>query len=272
MKIYNKILLLSVIATAGVLSSCSDDDGYTPAPMPGLFAYFDASTPSSFTLTNPETPITLSVMRSEKEGALSIPVTVTPASETTQASTFSFPATIEFAAGENTSTFTFTYSVATIDMDDPQEFLIEIAKEYSSPYGISSHSITCVYPSTWTKVATGNYEYLVPSLGNSTPLDLYQNDVNPSRYYIEGWMRSYDFAFTVGDDNIIMVEDQMTPYSISGSSLWVTDLVDYTGGTSYGQSEYDPEEDTYWFSNIYYFSGGIYTYGDESFHVTERFD
>ncbi|MDR1763875.1 MAG: hypothetical protein LBR64_08010 [Dysgonamonadaceae bacterium] len=121
---------------------------------------------------------------------------------------------------------------------------------------------------TWTAVSTGTYEYSLIFSGPDPGLTLYQSDADPTRWKIENWCYGVDFAFTYNKTTgEVLVDDQETGYVHSSyGSVYIDDLVDYTGGTSRGQSYY--KDGVFYFAVIYYVSAGYFGYGYETFTIT----
>ncbi len=123
---------------------------------------------------------------------------------------------------------------------------------------------------TWTALYTGDYTYSLFLEGDDPGLTLYQSDSDPTRYKIEHWFYDVDFCFTYDSSTgEILVDDQETGYVHSSyGTVYVGDLVTYTGSTSMGQSYYDSSTGTFYFALIYYVSAGYFGYGYETFTLT----
>ncbi|MDR0542414.1 MAG: hypothetical protein LBH19_09435 [Dysgonamonadaceae bacterium] len=127
---------------------------------------------------------------------------------------------------------------------------------------------------TWTAHSTGDYEYsLFFTDDNDGPvtdvgLTLYQSNSDPNRYKIEHWGYDVDFIFTYNEaTGEVMVADQEVGYvHPSYGTVMVDDLVDFYGGTNYGQSYY--EDGVFHFAVLYYVSAGIFGRGYETFTLT----
>ncbi|MCD8032643.1 MAG: hypothetical protein LUF85_17935 [Bacteroides sp.] len=121
---------------------------------------------------------------------------------------------------------------------------------------------------TWTARYVGDYVYSKFFEGMDPGLTLYQSDSDPNRWKIENWGYGVDFIFTYDQvTGEIMVEDQEVGYVDSSlGTVYVDDLVDYTGGANYGYSYYD--DDVFYFAVIYYVSNGNFDFGYETFTVT----
>ena len=131
---------------------------------------------------------------------------------------------------------------------------------------------------TWSNKYIGTYTYSLfwTADEEGTPLDvedlvLQQSDKDPNRYQILNWGYTGEpFVFAFQEDGSIIVEDQFIGYSHpSYGDVYVDDLVDYTGGTNYGQSYYDAESGTFYFAILYYVSAGVFANGYETFTITD---
>jgi|GEM_PF-1223048 len=128
-------------------------------------------------------------------------------------------------------------------------------------------TVSCQY--TWTAVATGTYTYAQFFEGDDSGLTLYQADQNSKVYKITNWGYGVDFQFSFNDDGTITVADQPIGYVHSSyGAVYVCDLVDYVGGTSYGYSFFDSANNIYYFAVVYYVSAGVFGYGYETFTIT----
>lgn len=98
-------------------------------------------------------------------------------------------------------------------------------------------------------------------------LTLFQCKQDPTLFKIEHWGYDVDFMFTMQNDGSVLVAEQPTGASYKeGDPIFVNDLVNYTGGTNYGQSFY--KDGVFNFALIYYCSAGQFGYGMETFALT----
>ncbi len=121
---------------------------------------------------------------------------------------------------------------------------------------------------TWTAQYEGYYTYSLIWGGDDPGLILYQSDTDPNHWKIEHWGYDVDFGFTFDQETgEIIVDDQETGYDHPNyGTVYVDDLVDYTGVTDYGESFY--YDGTFYFAVVYYCSAGIFDYGYETFTLT----
>ncbi len=132
---------------------------------------------------------------------------------------------------------------------------------------------------TWTSKYIGTYTYSLfwTADEEGTPLEiedlvLQQSDKDSNRYQILDWgYNGEPFVFAFQEDGSIIVEDQFIGYTHSSyGDVYVDDLVDYTGKTSYGQSYYDAESGTFYFAIVYYVDAGVFGNGYETFTITDE--
>lgn len=128
---------------------------------------------------------------------------------------------------------------------------------------------------TWTAISTGDYVYTLFFGTEDEPyadqgLTLYQSNEDPTRYKIEHWGYDVDFIFTYNEaTGEVMVEDQEVGYVHSQyGTVFVDDLVDYTGGTKFGYSYF--EDGVFHFAVVYYVNDGELAYGEETFTLTNN--
>ncbi len=124
---------------------------------------------------------------------------------------------------------------------------------------------------TWEFSDIGDYEYsliFIPGKGKTAiaaNLELYRSKSNPNRWKIEHWGEDVDFVFTYDPwTGEILVDDQETGYvDKTYGTVFVDDLVDYTGGTKYGKSYF--ADGVFHFALIYYDNEDAWAYGYETF-------
>lgn len=126
---------------------------------------------------------------------------------------------------------------------------------------------------TWTAISTGDYVYTLFFGTEDEPyydkgLVLYQSDEDPTRYKIEHWGNDVDFIFTYDEaTGQVMVEDQEVGYvHAQYGTVFVDDLVDYTGGDKYGYSYF--KDGVFHFAVVYYVNDGEFGFGEETFTLT----
>ncbi len=170
---------------------------------------------------------------------------------------------------------TGTYTIVVVGYDADGE-----AQEYDyTEFKYQNPSDSAPTYSPWAK---GDYTYTLffadeDEEGNVVPyvdegLLISRGDSNPNRFKVEHWGYDVDFYFEFQEDGSILVDDQETGYVHSSvGMIYVDDLVDYTGGTEYGQSYYDEETGTFHFAVIYYYADSqahSVGFGEETLQVT----
>lgn len=142
-------------------------------------------------------------------------------------------------------------------------------KEYAS----ATFKYTAPTSETWTAVGTGDYLYTQfftdedEEPVTDADLTLYQSDSDPTRFKIEHWGYDVDFIFTYNEETgKVLVEEQEVGYvHPSYGSVYVNDLVSYTGGTAKGESYF--KDGVFHFAVVYYVSQGVFGSGEETFTV-----
>ena len=128
---------------------------------------------------------------------------------------------------------------------------------------------------SWTARYVGDYTYTLLFGSEEEPsvdeeLVLYQSDSDANRWKIEHWGYDVDFVFTFDQETgEILVADQETGATHSNyGTIYIDDLVDYTGTAERGYSYFDAESMTFHFAVIYYVEAGNFGYGYETFSLT----
>ena len=162
MKYYcNLAYMLAVAILSLGFAACSDDDDYKPAPsVPEdcMQVYFSGRNESEYERAPEErtgTTIDLTVVRLQTAQAASVPVTAFQTGDL-----FVVPASVEFAAGEDTATLSITLNEAASG-----EFSLRLAiedEQYADPYKVVEGSPLFginVEVVKWNLLGTGDYTY-----------------------------------------------------------------------------------------------------------------
>lgn len=260
------------------LTACSKDDDYTPgAPVDGAQVYFPQSTATTYNISEAQDSFTIMVNRATDKEAVTVPVTVTvqTSDEVVDFSdAFDFPSSITFAAGEKTAEYIVTYDISQLVDDDgeakygdEQQFLIQIDDAAKTPYGVSSLSITVVYPEPWTMLGEGKYYDKYWGVIDTEDEDEYagpisitveQNDVNKNRFRIQNPYREWNGEETYFEFYI----------TVAGGTYFGQE-VDKAGLVVYNDYfvEYNPKYD----DDVYLVFPGRFTdYADPSYWVYNR--
>lgn len=142
MRKFKLLYLLIAFVAAAFATSCTDSDEFAPGePGNGAQVYFSNENASSFSLSDEDTSIDLTVNRIDAEEAKTISILSDVAAES--ASFFTIPSSVTFAAGEKSTKLTIGVDVAS--MEDSVDYNIELLindSDNTTPYGLSSLSIT----------------------------------------------------------------------------------------------------------------------------------
>lgn len=179
---YSTMLLVSVLALA--LGSCTDEYEYSGAKAEGEQVYFSNSLSPTVELALEQSSFQIPVNRIEKNGELTLPITVTKSDN----SMLTIPTSVTFADGETVAYLTIGYDNSLIEYGKYEEVTLTVADaEYTTPYGASSYTFNAGM-SEW-KTMSGKAWYregLVSSLYGSDPLlyqvDIQENVVTPGIY------------------------------------------------------------------------------------------
>lgn len=160
MKKYMKGLLLLALPLTVALVACNEEDGkYEPAQKPtNEQVYFPTTElPTTVSLPLDETTYTITLMRQNTEGELTVElITEQDAESTTQ---ISVPQYVTFPDGESTVDVVITYNPETTDYDDGNKVTISIADEnVTTPYGSSSYAFTAVKAAPFVSLGTGLFK------------------------------------------------------------------------------------------------------------------
>lgn len=180
MKFINKTLgILSMMS--GMLigfSGCTEEVDYTPAEkLNGAQIYFPTTMASQIDLSNTETSFIVEVSRANTDSDITANLNVT-----NESGLFTIPTSVNFAAGESTAKLSIGYDPEALGFDNYQTITIAIADEtYTTPYGTSTYTFKVGIPAPWTSLGTAifydNFLFMY-----SYPVELQQNDLNPSTY------------------------------------------------------------------------------------------
>ena len=104
MKIFNKIIILLLAATAFSFSACSDDDDYTPGSQTNadsVNVYFNSA--ADVTLLSDVDSFVVTVSRNSSKGELSVPLTLESSNgyDSKGKAIFTIPTVVTFKDGES---------------------------------------------------------------------------------------------------------------------------------------------------------------------------
>lgn len=232
-------LVFAAIAFTLPLASCSDDDDYTPGepePAGSPAAYFPTQDAYSYTFTTDDEnkSFDIVVKRLYAEAAVSVPVTLTSDVEG-----FTGAPTIEFAAGQETA----TYSVDCAGIPLQQECSVEISlpDDYAAIYAEGTSSVS-------VKSLVADWELWAPDVEF-----VFSSTFSPVRgniYAMKGTRRlKFENFLNSGWDLEMEVEDRGTGsyYAILYPLNYHSYYIDYWGESNGYDCWYfyDPKTD-YW--------------------------
>ena len=230
MKYYcNLAYMLAVAILSLGFAACSDDDDYKPAPsVPEdcMQVYFSELNESEYEIAPEDltgTTIDLTVMRLQTAQAASVPVTAFQTGDL-----FVVPASVEFAAGEDTATLSSTLNEAASG-----EFLL----------------------------GTGDYTYNSVFSGVDPGLELYQKE-GTTMYKIPNWGGGIELNFICDEEGNITVPEQYI-----GADDSTYGAVYITSSNADASSYYDAATKTYYFNCRYIVSAGSFGTFYEKFEL-----
>lgn len=237
-----KTSLYMIAAACGlVLASCSDDEyqaGEEPTPY-CISAFFSSTNESNLIITPEELAasprMTLKVERMESDEAATVPVIVER-----KHSAFNIPSSVEFKAGEDTTSLTIEFP--NLEKGDACDFVIRLGEEYVNHYAQLEGSDVfkgSVLVAQWDKLISNGmfwFEY------NNYQSPVLRSNVyhlsGQNRFYIEDFMGSgVNLQFSIENDN----------FSVTDSTTWVGEIYPLNYVVEGGDDGYG---NTYqWFAN-----------------------
>lgn len=155
-----------VIATVAGFASCSDDDDYVPAVVPGnAQVYFSNAQESTVNIVEDQTEFDVLVLRQDTEGELTVNIQANDPS-----GIFTIPSTVTFADTEATANLHITYDFADIEGNVCYPISLKIDEKDATLYGDASTSFVVLY-APWKSIGECKYtDGLISSLYNADPL------------------------------------------------------------------------------------------------------
>lgn len=155
-----------VIATVAGFASCSDDDDYVPAVVPGnAQVYFSNAQESTVNIVEDQTEFDVLVLRQDTEGELTVNIQANDPS-----GIFTIPSTVTFADTEATANLHITYDFADIEGNVRYPISLKIDEKDATLYGDASTSFVVLY-APWKSIGECKYtDGLISSLYNADPL------------------------------------------------------------------------------------------------------
>lgn len=283
----NKILSISALALAAVLSACSNDEKYTPGSQsPG--AYFPDTNPETVTVGAGETTFNVTIMRVDEKSAETVNLVATD-----ENNLFEIPTSVTFAAGATTAEIAIGYDATIMEYKAKYPISIKIADEgATTQYGPSSYSFDVMVATEFIGEYWdfGNYTYDVAISGYQTSIPIYkghtvgdiesdttivvgglpkgQTDISKFVPFFGGMSPNPEQTLVIkmhyGDEQEglvpITVEPQGLGYKTSSGEIVVADYGTWFGTIDmpdreeqlYGSSYYDTERGLFEIWAIYY--------------------
>lgn len=268
----NKIFLMAAVAMLGLFASCGDDDDYTAGNKSGNYdVAFTEASQQNYALDLAATEFTVSLRRSNTQGALTVPLKAA-ASEM-----LSVPSSVTFADGSATADITIGVS------DSAKAFvnyplLITVPEEYTQQYD----SAATVYPrlqvtvhkEDWKPSATGTFtsSFFAASWGQELQYSAYLKIYRLPDLYAEG----YHFYFKWNGATDDTQEFEMTDANgITNVAATESGAVHKTYGMMYATwlSEYDSgilKENTFYIPFKWTVAAGTFDNGSYEKYVISK--
>lgn len=165
-----------VIATVAGFASCSDDDDYVPAVVPGnAQVYFSNAQESTVNIVEDQTEFDVLVLRQDTEGELTVSIQANDPS-----GIFTIPSTVTFADTEATANLHITYDFADIEGNVRYPISLKIDEKDATLYGDASTSFVVLY-APWKSIGECKYtDAYISSLYNVPEVPTYMVEVEES--------------------------------------------------------------------------------------------
>ena len=182
------------------LSACSDEDKaeYTPADAASTAeVYFPSTNSSSLTLSTTATTFSVPVNRVNTDQAISVPVTVTG-----NDGNYTVPSTVDFAQGASSSSLTISYDADAVGFENYTELTFSLGEGYTSPYGLSSYTLTVGIPAPWVSLGTCTFveDFITTFWGVSNipyEVEIQENQLQPGYFRL---VNAFGGAYPYNDD------------------------------------------------------------------------
>lgn len=184
-KIFKHSMMLVFSALALVLGSCTEEFEYTGATAEGEQVYFSNVLSSTVNLDITANEVKIPVNRIQRNGELTVGLTVTRAGKMT----LDIPTSVSFADGDSVAYLTIGYNAEKIQLGQYEEVTLAIEdSKYTTPYGNSSYTFS-IGASEWESAGRGLYRdvlftsfYGLESMTYN--VDIEQSSVTPGMYRI----------------------------------------------------------------------------------------
>ena len=206
---YCQFAVMAMMGTALVTSCDNSKDSFDYNVYPGqvgLDVYFPANAQTQFDMNTAGGSFSITIMRSDNSGELTVPISVVSASNDNVTSALSFPASVNFSAGSYSADYVVNYESmeqSGIGFDVFQVYHLSISDEMKTPFGSGSTEleIRAVYPSPWEVLGEATYtDYFVGTFFGvddvSYKLEISENQLNPGLYRL---LNPYGEAYPYND-------------------------------------------------------------------------
>lgn len=254
---------MALLAVAAMFTGCSEDGYWDKAEVEsGKYSFAQTTASYKLGVSDELTQVVIPVLRTSKEAAATLPVTV----EVSDENVLSCPAEVAFAAGSNSADLVI--SVGDLQMGQTYTAKVAMDSTMLSASGKAAYSLTITKDYTWTLTAKGTYTYSLYWSGDDEGLPVYKAEEKEGLYKISNWGYGVDYQFELDKSTgAIVVADTYTGYDHSDyGPLYIVDFMTYAGE----ENPYSYYEDGVCnFCIFYYVSAGYFGYGYETFTITD---
>lgn len=142
-----------VIATAAGFASCSDDDDYVPAQVPGnAQVYFSNAQESTVNIVEDQTEFDVLVLRQDTVGDLTVNILANDPS-----GIFTIPSSVTFVDGKATANLHVTFDFADIEGNVKYPISLKVDEKDATLYGDASTSFVVLY-APWKSIGKCVYQ------------------------------------------------------------------------------------------------------------------
>lgn len=252
--------------TIAAISSCSNEDDYTPgepAPVEVSEYYFASGTETALTIGLTQNLITAEINRVNAEGEETLELVVTnPSNEY-----FAVPTSVTFADGETTATIEIVVSDS-LPLFQNYQFSIQIPSEYINPYVDANNNSTLHYVvmrDDYKPFAYGIYQSAWCEAEFEAVLE-FSEALQTYRIKSFCMIEGYDVTFKMDEDyNITMTSSSFSSGYEHPAYGMVTAVV-YKDGSYNG---YDPETNLFKFAYTWTVTAGSFGTFYDYFMITE---
>lgn len=175
-KLYKLFAAMMVIATAAGFASCSDDDDYVPAQVPGnAQVYFSNAQESTVNIIEDQTEFDVLVLRQDTVGDLTVNILANDPS-----GIFTIPSSVTFVDGKATANLHVTFDFADIEGNVKYPISLKVDEKDATLYGDASTSFVVLY-APWKSIGKCLYtDAYISSMYNVPEVPTYLVEVEES--------------------------------------------------------------------------------------------